>query len=173
MTPGSVSPVLVLGLGNTLLGDDGVGICLLEELSRNPGWGDGVEFVDGGTQGLALLGRIGNRRALVLLDALSTGTPPGTVSVSRIGSPACPGTGKTAYPTAELGARRSTTAHEGNAGELLAAAALLGDLPERVFVIGIEPECLRTSCGLSDPVRDAIPRAMEQARALIEQILRE
>jgi hydrogenase maturation protease len=120
-----------------------------------------VEFIDGGTQGLALLGCISNRQALVVLDALSTGAPAGTLSVLR------------APQVAALGAPRSTTAHEGNAGELLAAAALLGDLPGQVFVIGIEPQCLRTGCALSTPVRDALPLALAQAQALIEQILRE
>lgn len=155
------SPVLVLGLGNTLLGDDGAGVFLVEELSQESGWSNGVEFLDGGTQGLALLGRIGSCRALVVLDALAMGAAPGTVSLLK-----SPG-------LIELGARRAETAHEGNAGELLAAAALLGDLPGQVFVLGIEPQFIRTGAGLSDPVRRALPRAKQEAHALITAILRQ
>ena len=74
------APILVLGIGNTLLMDDGVGVLLVEEfrcLSSLPA--DEVEFLDGGTQGLALLGRMAGRRALVILDAVNLGATPGTV----------------------------------------------------------------------------------------------
>src|SRR5271157_189086 len=101
---------LVLALGNTLLRDDGVGVEILHALEREAaGWGDEVDFVDGGTQGLALLGVLSGRRAAVILDAIALGAAPGTVHVLS------------ADDAARLRSRRSTTAHEGNAGELLAA----------------------------------------------------
>lgn len=159
MTPGlAEAPILVLGLGNLLLGDDGVGLLLLEELARRaPGGGD-IEFIDGGTQGLALLGRIANRAALIVLDAVAAGAPPGTVHV--IG-------GREALALGASGGGR--TAHEGNAGELLAVAALLGELPGQVTVIGIEPARLDTQVGLSAPVLSGMEEALETARRVIEQ----
>ncbi len=153
------APVLVLGVGNTLLGDDGAGTHLVTRMSRLcAGWDGEVEFLEGGTRGLALLGDIAGRFALVLLDAAALGAVPGTVHVRRDGEIL-----NLSY--------RGSTAHEGNAGELLAAAGLLGDLPRHVVLVGIEPLLLETGIGLSEPVRQAIPAALEAARQAVEEAL--
>jgi len=68
-----MAEVLVLGLGNLLLGDDAVGLCLLEELRRHHGEDNSADFVDGGTQGLALLGYLSGRRSVLVLDAVGMG----------------------------------------------------------------------------------------------------
>jgi len=154
----SPASVLVLALGNSLLSDDGVGTVILETLRLQHGDEDGcVEFLDGGTQGLNLLGRLGGRSTLIILDALRLGKEPGAVSVLS------------ARQVQELGTHRSATAHEGNAGELLAAAAILGELPEQVSVVGVEPERLNTGIGLSGPVQAAVPEAAARARQLIAE----
>ena len=151
--------VLVLGIGNSLLGDDGVGVRLVEELSRHAGgWGAAIEFLDGGTQGLALLGRLEGRRVLVLLDAVALGAAPGTVHILRN------------QEVLTMGFR-STTAHEGNAGELLRAAMLIGDLPPEVVVVGVEPESVRTGMGLSESVEKAMPKALAAARAVLSDAI--
>ncbi len=157
MTNGSVD-LLVLGLGNPLLGDDGAGLRLLAELQdAAPEHGREVEFLDGGTQGLMLLGRVSGRRALLILDAVALGSPPGTVHVLRN------------RDALGLDSHHATTAHEGNAGELLAAAALLGECPERVTVVGIEPAILRTGIGLSVEVEKAMREAAAAAWRAIEE----
>jgi hydrogenase maturation protease len=159
MIPGSVE-LLVLGLGNPLLGDDGAGLLLLSELEREAQpWGHRVEFLDGGTQGLMLLERVAGRPALLILDAVSLGAAPGTVHVLR--------------DTEALGldSHHGQTAHEGNAAELLGAALLLGECPERVFVVGIEPAQVKTGIGLSEPVAAALPEALAAARELMAEML--
>jgi len=165
VTSGSVEappPVLVLGLGNELLGDDGFGPVLIREIERKyRECAAEIECLDGGTQGLALLGRISGRKALIVLDALMTGQAPGTVSVF---------VGEDIF---QKSSHRSTTAHEGNAGELLAAARLLQELPEQIFLVGMEPETLCTKLGLSKAVEDAVPEALEQTCQLIESVCRE
>jgi len=148
--------VLVLGLGNPLLGDDGAGLALLGAVSAARRWDARVEFLDGGTQGLALLDRLSGRRALVILDAVAGGAPPGGVHVIR---------------DWQRFAGRSSTAHEGNAAELLLAATLVGDCPERVVIVGIEPLHVRTGVGLSGPVRQALTPALEAAVGTIEEVL--
>jgi hydrogenase maturation protease len=151
MTVGSVErPVLVLGVGNALLGDDGAGLLVLAELERGADkWGSQVEFLDGGTQGLALLGSIAGRRVLLVLDAVALGAEPGTVHVLRGWSHA---------------GGRASTAHESNVAELLQTSMLLGECPQQVTVIGIEPARNATGMGLSDAVAKAVGEAVEAAR---------
>jgi len=154
------APVLVLAVGNLLLGDDGCGQAVLAELARERGrWGAAVELVDGGTQGMALLGLASGRRAVVVLDAVRLGAAPGTVHTLR-----------GAEVTAAIAAR-GLTAHEGNAGELLRGAALLGELPAEVAVVGVEPERLATGIGLSAPVAAAVAAAARVAAGIVDGLV--
>lgn len=154
-----VAPILVIGLGNILLADDGVGPRLVRELKALYAGVDGLECIDGGTQGLALLGYLGRRQSVVILDAFASGRRPGDVTVLDRAA------------LIEARASRSTTAHEGNAAELLATAHLLDELPERVFLVGIEPERVQTECALSDSVLKSLPAAFTQACEIIEHEL--
>lgn len=156
-----VPPVLVLGLGNVLLGDDGVGPTLVREVCGLYAGVPAVECIDGGTQGLALLGYLSGREAVIILDAFAGGKTPGVVTVLE------------GLEVLDCGVTRSTTAHEGNAGELLAAAQLLNELPERVFLVGVEPERVRTELGLSECVAGALPAALVRTCGVVERVLTE
>lgn len=150
-------PILVLGIGNLLLSDDGAGLALLKELQeeiRDPR----VEFMDGGTQGLNLLNRISGRKLVLFVDAVARGAAPGTIHTM---------TGEEVL----AGSPSGTTAHDAGARELLAAAMLTGDMPEETRVVGIEPESLETSIGLSRRVRSVIPEAVAQARSILDSFL--
>jgi hydrogenase maturation protease len=70
-----------------------------------------------------------------------------------------------------LRARRTTTAHEGNALELLHLARLLGTLPPRVVILGIEPGEVRTGLGLTGEVEAALPQALERARGALQEFI--
>jgi len=154
-----VAPILVLGLGNVLLGDDGIGPRVIRELQGLYTAVEAVECVDGGTQGLALLGYFAGRQALIIIDAFSSGRGPGEISTLERSA------------LLKYRASHATTAHEGNAGELLATAQLLHELPPRVFLIGIEPECVRTDLALSESVAKCLPAAFTRACAIVEQEL--
>lgn len=155
----STASILALGIGNSLLGDDGIGIRLVSLLSKmSKYWGEEVELMDGGTQGMALLGHIPGRDAIVLLDAVSLGAEPGKVHVLRDEA------------VLRLGFR-SSSAHEGNAGELLRAAQLLGDLPKRLVLVGIEPGKIATGISLSDRVEQSLPSALAEAVSIIDSLL--
>ena len=153
---GRPAPVLVLGLGNRLLRDDGVGLELLQRLAQRRVWSPLVELVDGGTQGLALLPRLEGRSALLVLDAVARGGSPGAVHHLR-------GAG-------QCSARRSQSGHEGNAGELFAVAQLVGDLPAAIEVVGIEPAEVHTGIGLSGPVRAALEPATALSLEALERL---
>ncbi len=157
---GAARAPLVLGLGNLLLRDDAVGLELLEALRREGAAGSGrVELADGGTQGLALLGVIGGRPALLVLDAVAGGGAPGAVHEL---------TGEQALA---LRLQPGGTAHEGGAGALLATLLLVGELPPWVRIVGVEPAVVRTGIGLSPAVAAALPAALERARAGIADML--
>lgn len=150
------APILVLGVGNSLLGDDGAGLLLLDELSRErDAWSGEVEFLDGGTQGLALLGRIAGRRALLILDAVKLGAEPGAVHVLR---------------DWRQTVARASTAHESNVSELLGTSALMGECPENVVIVGIEPGRIATGTELSPAVAGARGRAVAVARDIIRSL---
>lgn len=157
--PGSVKPILVLGLGNVLLQDDGFGPTLVDHLRQTWPNDDDIDFVDGGTVGLGLLSLFAERQAIVILDAFATGQPPGTVVVVED------------LPWDEAGSAPGRSAHEGNAAALLAVAALTGDLPPRLSVIGVEPERIATGLGLSPTVAAALPEAERQSRRLLQTLL--
>lgn len=159
MTDGSPD-VLVLGLGNLLLTDDGLGLRLCELLAESGEFATHpVEFVDGGTQGMALLGRLENRSAIVILDAVGLGAPAGTLHVLR------------GAELERLRAHRATTAHEGNALELLQTAQLLGETLGPVTVVGIEPGTVCTGIGLTREVEEALPGALAAARTVLHETL--
>lgn len=154
-------PVLVLGLGNLLLRDDAIGLRLLHELAARRIGDARVEFVDGGTQGLALVALLADRPAVLILDAMQLGAEPGTVhrldDVRRRPQPGSAG--------------GSGGAHQMNAGDLLLTSMLLGELPERVAIVGIEPAVVRTGIELSPAVVAAIPAAVELADSLLQALL--
>ena len=157
--PWNRAPFLVLGLGNTLLGDDGLGPALIEHfLQKNQIWNDEIEFLDGGTQGLALLGHLSGREAIIILDALAMGAPAGTTRILNVSE------------VFQMGVNRANSSHEGNAGELLAMAKVLDELPDRVFIVGVEPQSVETGYGLSESVRSALPIAADRVRKLLAEL---
>lgn len=153
------APVLLLGLGNPLLSDDGAGQELLSRLTSDASqWGGQVEFLDGGTQGLALLGIFEGRKAVIFLDAVRLGDKPGAVHVLN------------GEEVARMG-RRAATAHEGSAPQILAALELLGEMPPEITMIGLEPERIQTGVGLSPPVQAGLGVAASFARMTVTRIL--
>lgn len=145
-------PVLLLGIGNLLMRDEGVGIQVVRAL-EDPGFGlpPGTRVVDGGTLGLDLLPLIDDARAVVLVDAVDIGAAPGTVAVLRgmeIGG--------------ALGGHISP--HQVGIGDLLAVARLTGVLPERVALVGVQPATVEIGLDLSPTVGAVLPLAAEAAR---------
>ena len=131
--------LLILGVGNVLMGDDGVGPRLAAALQRNASLLPvGTRVIDGGTLGLSLLAVLDGAGKVLVLDALDTGSPPGTVTL--LTGPACEGA---------LG--RPLSAHQLAVADLLAAARLTG-FDGGVAVLGIQPGDVTPGIGLSPPV---------------------
>jgi hydrogenase maturation protease len=133
-------PVLVLGVGNLLLSDEGAGIHAIAAFRARYGTPDGVELVDGGTAGLDLLDIIAGRQRLIIVDAVQhDGCPAGTLLTFRDGD-----------FRAAFAARLSP--HQLGLLDVLAAAALLGESPASVTVLGIVPADLDLGLELSATV---------------------
>lgn len=143
----------VIGLGNPLLTDDGVGLALLEAL-RADGWAD-VHLVDGGTWGLSLLPVLADSERVLVLDAVRSGHAPGTVVRGE----------RADIPRLY---RYPLSPHQIDLAEVLAAAELVGSLPEQITVIGVEPASTDGPClELTPPVAKALPGAADAARAVL------
>ncbi len=154
------APVLLLAIGNPLMADDGAGQEILSRLESDAQkWGHDVELVDGGTQGLALLGKFDQRKAVVFLDAIRLGYKAGAVHVLN---------GKDVL---QMGRRPASSAHEGSAPDILRALQLLGEIPEEVALVGIEPERVETRIGLSPAVQNSIGLAAGFARMTVNRLL--
>jgi len=150
------APAVVIGVGNILRGDDGAGVRAVEALraawARDPmALPVDTRLVDGGTLGLDLLRTVAEARALVLLDAVDLQLPAGTVRVLRGDDIVAAGGGWGG-------------AADGGVGELLAIARLMGWLPDRVSLVGIQVDAVGFGIGLSEPVEAALPLAVETAR---------
>jgi hydrogenase maturation protease len=130
---------VVLGVGNLLLTDDGVGIHAIRALEQIQDLPEGVELVDGGTAGLNLLCYLEGADRLIIIDAIQSSDPPGTIR--RIAGAAVP-----AYMAMKI------SPHEITLPDLLASARLCDLYPGEVVVWGIKPESLDIGIELSPPL---------------------
>jgi hydrogenase maturation protease len=140
-----LSDVLLLGIGNVLLGDDGLGAWFASAFPRRYHIPPNLEVIEGGTLGLELLDCIAGRRALVVVDAVVTGHGSAG-SVVRLEGAAVPVSLNTKVSTHDIALR-----------DLLSAATLLECMPQTVVVCGIEPAEIAPQIALSAVVRGALP----------------
>lgn len=144
----------MLGIGNVLMGDDGAGVRAVEYFKAWFTPPPGVECLDGGTAGLGLLSTIEGRKTLIIVDAVTSGGPPGTVVV---------------FPLCRMKeAPVRASAHGIGVAELLAAAKFKGWKPS-VTLVGIAPESISAGLALSPAVEEALPKAAEEIRAGLEK----
>ena len=155
----AASGVLVLGVGNPIMSDDGVGQRLLEALTALTPVLDGVEYIDAGTLGLALLPRVECCDALLALDAALHGGAPGAVRVFE------------GVALDEFLRSARSSVHELGLRDLVDAARLTGALPVRRALIGVQPERVGWGTMLSPAVAAAVPSAATAARQVLERWL--
>jgi len=142
-----------LGIGNVLLGDEGVGALAARRLEES-GLGSKALIVDGGTGGFQLLSYFSDHSRIIMIDAAADGRPPGTVSVLR---PKYAGD----FP-------KSLSAHDIGLKDLIEAATLLGGLPD-ISLITISVEKIQPmTLDLSPPVEASLPEIERIVRTLLE-----
>ena len=143
---------LILGIGNILMGDEGVGVRAIERLQQET-WPPDVTVVDGGTGGFHLHEYLREFRPIVMIDATMDGKAPGTVSVLR--------------PKYASDFPRVLTAHDIGLRDLVETAALLGPLPDITLVTVTIDEIKSMVMALSPAIEAALPAVVEVVREAI------
>lgn len=147
---------LVLGIGNVLLRDEGVGVVVARRIEAARESGDMVippdtRVVDGGTLGLDLLPMIEDADQVVMIDAVDLGQAPGTVSILR-------------DETVQAALSGHVSPHQIGVGDLVAAARLMGIMPPRLTLVGIQPGEIAIGLELTEPVAAAVDVAIDLVR---------
>lgn len=140
--------VLVLGLGNTLLRDEGVGVCVIQALAERYVMPAEVEIVDGGTCGMELLDIIAGCNHLLICDAVRADAPP--ASLIRLADAQVPALFQNRYSPHQLGV-----------ADVLATLSLTDETPDSITLIGVVPKDLALGLELSREVAQAAERAVE------------
>ncbi len=156
---GTATRILLMGIGNVLLSDDGVGVHVIRALDEQERAGTihrPVALRDGGTIGLELFNEFENLAALIVIDAAEMGAMPGTVRTFK-------GPDMDAQL---LGKKR--TAHEVALADLVMTAKLTGCLPRRRALVAVQPGSIEWGLSPTAPVRAAVPRACAIVLALLE-----
>jgi hydrogenase maturation protease len=145
--------ILIMGVGNVLMGDEGVGVHAIRRLEQRP-WPAHVSLLDGGTGGFHLLSHVGACEVLVMVDATLDGRPPGTVSVIE--------------PRYASDFPKALSAHDIGLKDLVDSAAILEILPKvrlvTISVAGLQPMQMT----LSPEVEASLPRVEAVVTDLVD-----
>ena len=148
--------VVVLGLGNTLLGDEGVGIHAIQFLDRRS-WPPQVELIDGGTLSFTLAPILAAADGLIVIDAAQLQAPPGCVHTFL-------GDAMDRF----VRTHRPSSVHEVGLADLLDIAQLSGELPARRALVAVQPQLMDWSDTLTPEAQQALPEIDHEVCRLIE-----
>jgi len=146
---------IVLGLGNTLNRDEGLGVLCLDPLRGRLAGHPGIEVLDGGVLGMSLLPLVESCSHLLLLDAVDTGMPPGTVT-------------ELLREEIPLFARLKLSWHQLSFQEVLQFASVRGNLPAHLRLVGAQPADISIGVGLSPVITAIVPEITERAYAILK-----
>jgi hydrogenase maturation protease len=152
----SIQKVLILGIGNTLLSDEGIGVHLVQRMQERVGELEGVQFMDGGTLSFTLAEPIAWADGLIVVDAARMGEAPGSLKVFQ-----------DEEMDAYLTGNRSSI-HEVSLTDLMDIARLSETLPLSRYLIGIEPEELDWGEKPSEKVEPAIEVGIEKITSILK-----
>ena len=143
-----VMRIVVLGVGNILLSDEGIGVRAIEKLQLDYVLPPEVVVVDGGTTGMEMLDDLSNADHIIIIDAVRSGKAP--ASIVRLADEQVPVFFKTKLSPHQIGL-----------SDVLATLAFIGEQPGGVTVIGVEPVSLETGMSLSPQVEARLPELMD------------
>ena len=140
--------IVVLGVGNTLLSDEGIGVRAIEKLQLDYILPPEVVVIDGGTTGMEMLEDLSNADHLIIIDAVRSGRTP--TSIVRLADEQVPVFFKTKLSPHQIGL-----------SDVLATLAFIGEQPGGVTIYGVEPVSLETGMDLTPQVEARLPELME------------
>ncbi len=148
---------IVLGIGNTLNHDEGLGVHALQALEQRLGERAGeVELLDGGTLGLNLLMLVEDADYLLVLDAVNVGKAPGTVV-------------ELAKEQIPLFSGIMMSEHQITFQQVLGLASIRGYLPERLHLVGAQPADMSIGVGLSPTIETVMPEILARAEGVLRE----
>ncbi len=147
---------VVLGIGNILNHDEGLGIAALKLLEQRLGLPDNLQLLDGGVLGLDLLPVVEECDHLLVLDAIDGSLAPGSlIELPKEQIPLYSGV--------------KMSQHQTTFQEVLALANLRGRLPAHLHMVGVQPADMTLGVGLSPQVEAAMPQVVEHAIAVLQE----
>jgi len=146
---------VVIGLGNPLFQDEGLGIHVINQLMMGD-LGERAELIDGGTDGLALLGIVEEARHLMVIDAIDGEFRPGTIK-------------KLQDKEINLFTRARLSAHQLGFQEVLALAQMRGKYPEQIVLIGVQPQTMEWGTSLSSEIASVVPQVINMVYEQIDK----
>jgi len=156
-SPKKSNRIGIIGAGNVLMGDDGVGIAVLE-LLKNEAIPENISIIDAGTGGLSLLHALAKLESAIIVDAVDFGGAPGETrrftpedaSTMKV----CPG----------------VSTHESDLLKILKLSDNLGECPETVIIYAIQPSNVSPSMELSQSIKTKLPEIVEDILETIRSI---
>ncbi len=148
--------IAILGVGNILLRDEGIGVRVVEYIKEKYTFPDSIEIIDGGTMGLDLLPLIEGKNKVLIVDAVNVGKPPGTIV--KIAGDDIP-----EFLSIKL------SVHQIGLPDMLSAAKIMGIFPEDICLIGIQPRTVATGLDLSVDMRNRFNSFIEAVLDSLEK----
>ncbi len=172
--------VLILGVGNILLRDEGIGVHIAQQLNKYD-LPDNVEVIDAGTAGLDILLSQEGLYKLVVIDAVKAGNGPGTIyktrlnvwqPQARLGDGLRTAIAKTfGFDAATLTGQSQISLHQVSLLDALAAAEKMDCLPEEIVIIGVEPGEVDLGLELTEKIARSVPEVIEQVLEEIQDVI--
>ncbi len=153
-----VKEITVLGIGNTILTDEGFGVRVVEFLRENYTFPENVQLVDGGTLGVELTHFVIGTQKLLIIDSIDGGVEPGTTFHLRDGEILSHFTQK-------------ISAHEIGIQDILTMLEISGKKIPRVELIGVQPYSLEAGIELTPPMQKLIPIFADKAMEILKSWL--
>lgn len=141
---------VVLGVGNVILADEGVGVRVVEALERDYHLPEGVQVIDAGTSGMEMLEDLSNLDFLLVVDAIAAGKAPG--ELVRLAGSEVP-----------VFFRRNLSPHGIGLSDVLASLEFIGAEPKETIVLGVQPLSMELSTELTPTVAARVPELVAQA----------
>ncbi len=147
-----MTKAVVLGIGNILLTDEGVGVRVIEQLEQDYRFPPGVEIIDGGTCGMEMLEQLEDLDGLVVVDCVRCGQPPATPVLLK-------------GDEVPVFFRTKLSPHQVSLSDVLASLEFTDKAPKSIAIVGMQPVSMALGMELSPEVAERVPELLAMTLA--------